>query len=331
MIQSKIAEKRRRDTVDFYNLGMILLFFLLLPYTVSILFGGNQGKEVSVAKSDVTKGGVMRETIAGIEHIALEEYIIGAVAASIDVQYEEEMMKAQAIMIRTICTQAIENYGDDNKFVAEEKVELSYWPKATMEANWGKEYEAYYEKIQNAVLDTEGICLTYDNQLIEAAFFGLSNGNTRNGVELLGEEYGYLTAVPCEDAVLAENYLKEISWKKSDFIKKLESITGEEQTGEITIIIDSMEYVTSVVVGQVEISGETFRKEFELISSDFKIQEVDGKIVFTTKGIGHGIGVDQYQGNVMAKNGKNYFEILSYFYQDIEIAKYVYSAIQWKN
>ncbi|MFI3212304.1 MAG: SpoIID/LytB domain-containing protein [Eubacteriales bacterium] len=323
MIQSKIAEKRRRDTVDFYSLGMILLFFLLLPYTVSILFGGNQGKEVSVVKSDVTNGGITRETIAGIEYIALEEYIIGAVAASIDVQYEEEMLKAQAIMIRTICAKAIENYGDDKKFVAEEKVELSYWSKATMEANWGKEYEIYYEKVYQAVSDTKDLCILYQGEFIEAAFFGLSNGNTRNAVELLGEEYGYLTAVSCEDAVLAENYLKEISWEKNDFIKKLESMTGEEQTGEITIIIDSMEYVTSVVIGQVEISGETFRKEFELLSSDFQIQEVDGKIVFTTKGIGHGIGVDQYQGNVMAKNGKNYFEILSYFYQDIEIAKYV--------
>ena len=36
-------------------------------------------------------------------------------------------------------------------------------------------------------------------------------------------------------------------------------------------------------------------------------------------GYGHGIGMSQNGANEMAKNGKNYMEILKLFYQNVEI------------
>ena len=37
-------------------------------------------------------------------------------------------------------------------------------------------------------------------------------------------------------------------------------------------------------------------------------------------GYGHGVGMSQNGANQMAKLGNNYQEILSYFYQEVEIA-----------
>ena len=36
-------------------------------------------------------------------------------------------------------------------------------------------------------------------------------------------------------------------------------------------------------------------------------------------GLGHGAGMSQNGANEMAKNGKNYMEILKLFYQNVEI------------
>ena len=51
-----------------------------------------------------------------------------------------------------------------------------------------------------------------------------------------------------------------------------------------------------------------------LSSSDFTIQKVGDRYRFLCKGKGHGIGFSQYGGNVLAKNGKNYAEILNYYF-----------------
>jgi stage II sporulation protein D len=38
-----------------------------------------------------------------------------------------------------------------------------------------------------------------------------------------------------------------------------------------------------------------------------------------TKGIGHGLGFSQYGANELAKSGYSYKELLSYYYEGVEI------------
>lgn len=66
-----------------------------------------------------------------------------------------------------------------------------------------------------------------------------------------------------------------------------------------------------------KISGESLREELQLPSSNFTWEEKNGNYIFTTKGIGHGFGYDQYYGNLLAEQGQDYQEILHYFYQNI--------------
>ena len=46
-------------------------------------------------------------------------------------------------------------------------------------------------------------------------------------------------------------------------------------------------------------------------------------VAITTKGYGHGVGMSQYGANGMAASGKNYTEILNYYYKNIKIQKYI--------
>ena len=79
--------------------------------------------------------------------------------------------------------------------------------------------------------------------------------------------------------------------------------------------------VVKIKIGDVEISGEEFRINMELSSANFTIQEVDGKIRFLCKGLGHGLGMSQFGANEMAKAGFTYLEILEYYFPQTQVKK----------
>ena len=58
------------------------------------------------------------------------------------------------------------------------------------------------------------------------------------------------------------------------------------------------------------------RTRFGTLSAKEKTQ-----ILFTIKGAGHGLGMSQFGGNELAKEEKDYVEILKYFFQDAIITK----------
>ena len=56
-----------------------------------------------------------------------------------------------------------------------------------------------------------------------------------------------------------------------------------------------------------------------LKSSNFEIEIKDNSIKFTVIGYGHGVGMSQTGADSLAKQGKNYEEIIKHFYKDVEI------------
>lgn len=72
-------------------------------------------------------------------------------------------------------------------------------------------------------------------------------------------------------------------------------------------------------MGKETVSGEEFRNTYGLASSCFTLQNYNGKLRITTRGVGHGIGMSQYTANHMGKKGKKCEEILNYFFKDTEL------------
>lgn len=67
-------------------------------------------------------------------------------------------------------------------------------------------------------------------------------------------------------------------------------------------------------------SGKNIREKLKLNSSDFTFKREGSKVIITTKGNGHGVGMSQYGANGLAKEGKNYKDIINYYYQDVTIS-----------
>lgn len=82
---------------------------------------------------------------------------------------------------------------------------------------------------------------------------------------------------------------------------------------------DAAGYVKELRIGKTICTGDQFRDALGLASSDFSLQEQEGKLRITTTGNGHGMGMSQWTANEMAKEGRSYEEILQFFFAGTEL------------
>ena len=85
---------------------------------------------------------------------------------------------------------------------------------------------------------------------------------------------------------------------------------------------DASGHVVSLLADEDILEGEAFAQGMGLSSSDFSIQKVGGEFRFLCKGGGHGLGFSQYGGNQLAREGKNWKEILETYFPAMEVAAY---------
>lgn len=276
-----------------------ILIIVLLPYIITIFLSGpGVATEGKVDDIYVTvKVGQDTEV-----EFSLEEYGIGILARVIPVEYEEEALKAQAILVRTSLYKNIHENGT-NVVLTEE-----FWSQEEMEKAWAGKYSKNYNRLKNAWMDTKEEVLFYEDELATTSFFRLSNGSTRDGKEALGKEYPYLKIVDCP--------------KDIESVEQIQTTTVDDMDAEV-IACDTAGYVKKVRVGEETVSGEEFRQNYHLASSCFSLQKYDGKLRITTRGIGHGVGMSQYTANEMASNGSDYEEILEYFFEGTTLREVV--------
>ena len=287
---------------SFKQFGYYLTIIVLLPYVITVFINGpsittSSHVDETYVKVRMEEGQSKEE--GEVAKLPIEDYCIGIMAKEILPGYEKEMLKAQAVLVRTDVYRRIEQEG------SEAVVEDSFWTQKQMEETWGvTRYSRYYNKLRSAWRSTEGQVLMYEGKLAKTPFFRLSNGSTRDGKEVLGEEYPYLKIMECPKDIEAE--------------EQIQTVTLEDMDAEIKEC-DTAGYVLRVRVGKEEVSGEEFRTNYHLASSCFTLQKYNGKLRITTRGVGHGLGMSQNTANEMAKSGREYEEILEEFFEDAKI------------
>ena len=308
----------------------LFLFCILLPYAVAVLTGNAGETEKRVEKTGIF---VTEDMGYGTERTDEEAYLTGALAASMPQDVEAEALKAQAVVLRTNLYEAYIREGDQNeRSVKAESIGQQYLTPRQMQTLWGEKYEEQSEKYRRVVEETSGEIMTYGGIPIKAPYFYVSAGATRNGGEALQEEScPYLLRVECPMDVLCPEYSVSLTysegvfWNKTDafFDVKAENETKKRKAEELLLERDESGYVLKITDQKSgkSGSGEAFRKAFDLPSSYFSIEQDGTKVILTVKGQGHGIGMSQYGAGVLAGQGKDYHEILTYFFQGIQIQK----------
>lgn len=297
------------------KIAAICLLALLIPYVVTLAWTGRvKGTFESKASSNRT---VLLDRSGTPVRVDMEEYLMGILAVQIPAGYEEETLKAQAIIARTYL---VKQMGESSE-VAESALDMDYLEENQMEEMWGgNRYLEYYKKLRDAVQGTRGQVIEYEGELIDPLFHRLSAGSTRMGDEL----HPYLQTVEAPEDVEAESFMTITVFTPEEFASRLNSMSDspelpENQAFESFQIIEKEQsgYVSAVQAGSKTYTGEEIRAALGLPSSAFTLEEYEGNIRCVTKGIGHGYGFDQYGADRKAEEGKTAEELLKIYYKNI--------------
>ena len=284
-----------RNKIKLFFAFLIILF--LLPYIISVFING-------------------KNAVQGADSDNASVYLAEMLAGETDGGCEIEALKAQAVVLRT------ELYRTEK-----EKQTLldKCLTQTQMKKKWGTKYEENLEKCQQAAQETKGIVLWYHETFAWAPFHQSSNVQ-----EVLGNaDYPYITAKECPLDKAAEDEIqvhlieyKEIQKRCREFLVAEEQKKAENGYGYEDFEIqewDSSGYVRKMRIGETICTGDQFRDALKLPSSSFSFYESPHGLKIATVGKGHGFGMSQWTAQEMAKDGKNYEEILQYFYEGTEL------------
>ncbi len=243
--------------------------------------------------------------------------------------FEEEALKAQAIVARTYTLYKITNGSKhENADICDDSTCCQAWiSKENRFDKWHEEEkELNWAKIEEAVYSTKGKIITYEGKPINAFFHSNSGGVTDIVSNVWGgTDFPYLQAVATSGEDSYSQYNSELLLSKDDFINKIKEYHSDfeidfNQENQFQIL----EYtegnrVKRIKIGNLELSGVEVRNIFNLKSAKFEIALENENIRFNVIGYGHGVGMSQTGADSMAKNGANYEEIIKHFYTGVEI------------
>ena len=240
----------------------------------------------------------------GVREMALSEYLVGVVSAEMPDAFPIEAQKAQAIAARTFTLKNSNKHPDAD--ICASSACCQGWSNAQNAA------------AIEAVRQTDGLVITYENKLIDATYFSCCEDRTEAAVSVWGSEIPYLQSVESPD--VSEGYTQEVIYSQDEFARRLReyypdlSLEGD-WLGKIAYTKGGG--IDTAVLGGTEISGTTLRAIFCLRSTDIDIALTEQGVLLTTHGFGHRVGMSQHGAKAMAEGGKTFNEILSHYYQNI--------------
>ena len=251
-----------------------------------------------------------------INRLPLETYLLGIVGSEMNPEWPLDALKAQAVAARTYALQRrmMKRYG--NRPYDLESTVLSQVYRGA-------------ERIRQAVIDavslTRGEVLTHEHRLAEALFHATCGGRTHSSREAFGTELPYLISRKCNWCKAAKRY----RWKAEIELQKLEKALRKKKL--ISGRLHSLERkkgqrkLTAMVAGKkVYLSPRAVRVAVgytEIYSSRFEATTKRGKVRFSGRGFGHGVGMCQWGAHGLSKKGHNYFEILAHYYKGAKVVR----------
>ena len=258
--------------------------FISVPFLTSFLLGQADTKEY-ITVNDAGK--TLR--------IKRGDFLLSAVLSVADEDFEDETLKALSTVFSTLIS-----YGEID--ADSERGVLLIDTKSVSDELRNRASAAIEAAGENVIL--------YDGKPIYSVYHKSSGGNTLESESVFGIDYPYLCSVSSDETK------GEQIFSKSDLKERL----GLSSPFSITRLNDDNS-VGLVLAGDISFTGAEFREKIGIMGSVFSLLEDEENLYVSYKGEGHGVGLSLMGADKMAKEGKTAEEILTYYYQNAEIAK----------
>ncbi len=293
-------------------------YILVIIMLITLYFGYSNKKENEVVINQEEKMSNVDSLMVNMSSfneidMPLSEFLEGVVSCEMPALFMEEALKSGVIAARTFY---LYNHTNNENYIPTSGGQC-YITKEELKTKWGNKYEEYLSKIKKVVKETKNEVIVYNDEVIEAFYFSMSNGYTEDASNVFNISKPYLVSVSSIYDKDINNNFKEYSVDLSRF----KSVLGLEEESIVinNIIRNQSNRILKICVNLKCYTGVEFRKLFGLRSTDFDVNIENDTVSFVTRGYGHGVGMSQYGANEMAKLGYNYKEILKYYYKGTEI------------
>ncbi len=294
------------------------LIIILIPFIIVTIFIKDETIKFNFISNSVVR--VKREN-GNIDRVFFEEYVKGVLAGEMPTSFDLEALKAQAVAARSYVLKKMEQNKEKDYDVVDTVMNQVYLDDATLKEKWKDKYEEKNNKIKQAIVETKGEYMTYNNEVIEAFFFSTSTGKTENSGEVFQTQLPYLKSVDSAwDEEVSPVFSQDNNLSLEEFYQKLNIEYNPNLKIEITKTT-STGRIKELKINDHEFKANDIYQKLNLRSTFFDIKQKDNQVEITTKGYGHGVGMSQYGALAMAKKGYKYQDILKYYYQGVEIKK----------
>ena len=315
--------------------AVLLAALFLLPMAVVAPFAPeaapeSERVELSVQKQPIVGGSRDREVRLRVLHegevieMDLGTYLMGVVRAEMPASFEPEALKAQAVAARTYTLYKLSaggNHGDGVDICTNHACCQAWRDEETAAGNWGDEREAFQEKVERAVRETDGLVVLYEGEPILAVFHSSSAGLTRAAEDVWLSDVPYLQPVSSpEDGAAIPDYYSRVEISTEEFCRLAKQrypeadLSGEPDTWLKNAVTDAKGSVVTVSLGGETVKGGEMRALLGLRSACFTWEAEPDRLIFFVTGYGHGVGMSQYGAEAMAAEGADFREILTHYY-----------------
>jgi stage II sporulation protein D len=248
-----------------------------------------------------------------INELPLEDYVKEVVMAEVSSNWEMEALKTQAVLSRTYAIYQKKMNGNALFHLTSSVLHQAY------KGNGSDTRVAY------AVDETAGEILTFNGSLIEPFYHSTCGGKTEDAQDVFGKSFAYLK--PVESNCESSPYW---IWEKRIPFTEMEKALNISGIKEVAVkSYTSTKRVRELIIvhgsGATTIKATDLRKFLgwsRIPSTNFTVKRDEDSMIFEGKGYGHGVGLCQWSALQMALEGKNYKEILSFFYPGTTIQLY---------
>jgi SpoIID/LytB domain protein len=308
---------------------------------------------------------VESDHIVAINQLPVERYLTSVISSEMSASASLEFLKAHAVISRSWLLAQIEKrrrheQGGDSFFSFTKKDdELIRWYDREDHTIFDvcaddhcQRYQgitkASNKQVAEAISETRGQVLTYENEICDARFSKCCGGQTEEFQycwEDTPKPYLVSFADPycnTSDKTILKQVLNDFDQETPDFyrwtveysqaeLSELISRKLKEDFGEIQDLVP-LERGKSGRIWKLKIVGTkktfTIGKELEirralsethLLSSAFDVERQGDRFILHDKGWGHGVGLCQIGAAVMGEQGKTYDEILLFYYRNAKI------------
>ena len=249
--------------------------------------------------------------IAAINHVDLEEYLYSVVGAEAISSWPIEALKAQAVAARSYAL-----------YKRDRSINNDYDLDTTISTQVYKGLDSEYTTTHQAVNETLGQIMTYDNRVILAAFHSSSGGHTENVEDIWSSPLPYLRAV-----VDYDHQSPVFEWQQIFPVSRIRTLVagiGNIRGLQPVKMTPRGRVVTMKVTGDrgtATLSGKQIRKALKLRSTLFRISTDGQNVRIQGRGFGHGLGLGQWGAYYLAQQGVDYHRILAHYYQNASLTQ----------